>query len=93
MTRRDQPDLFGDSQPELFAADAVPIAYCPGPDRVRARVSRILAEARRAETLPWDRARAKLYRTILPQMTLCLPDEEAARLQREFDEEMLRLEA
>jgi hypothetical protein len=69
MARHNQPDLFGDSQNELFDADAAPVAYQPDPDRVRARLHRILSEARAAQTLPWDRSRASLYRTIVPQMT------------------------
>jgi hypothetical protein len=52
-----------------------------------------ISEARAAETLPWDRESARLYRTIFPQMTLSLPDEEAAQLRFEFDTEMARLEA
>ena len=55
--------------------------------------SEILAEARSAETLPWDSARISLYRTIFPQMTLWLPDEEGAQLRFEFEEELERLEA
>ncbi len=92
MPRAKQPDLFGDDQPDLFG-DEPPKAYVADPDRVRARLYKILAEARAAETLPWDSARVSLYRTIFPQMTLWLPDEEAAQLRFEFEEEMERLEA
>ena len=34
-----------------------------------------------------------LYRTIFPQMTNWLPEEEAAQLRFAFDTEMARLEA
>jgi tRNA nucleotidyltransferase/poly(A) polymerase len=88
-----QPDLFGDDQPELFDEDAPPRVYRADPERVRARLSKILAEARAAETLPWDRGRLSLYQTIFPQMTNWLPDEEAAQLRFEFEAELKRLDA
>ena len=43
-------------------------------DSVRARLHKILAEARAAQKLPWDPARVSLYRTIFPQMTNWLPE-------------------
>ena len=92
MQRHNQPDLFGHSQAEIFAPGAAPIAYLPDPDRVRARLARILSEARAAQTLPWDRSRADLYRIIVPQMTLSLPEDEAAQWRLEFETEMARLE-
>jgi hypothetical protein len=92
MARHNQPDLFGDSRSELFAGDAAPVAYHPDPDRVRRRLRRILAEARAAATVPWEPRRAGLYRTIVPQMTLSLPDEEAAQWRLDFEAEMARLE-
>jgi hypothetical protein len=93
MVRVGRSDLFGeDPQPDLFGADAVP-AYRPDPDKVRSRLHRILTEARAARTLPWDSTRASLYRTIFPQMTLWLPEEEAAQLRFDFETEMARLQA
>jgi hypothetical protein len=41
--------------------------------------------------MPWDRSRQGFYRTIFPQMTLWLPDEEAAQYRLEFENEMERL--
>jgi hypothetical protein len=93
MSRTNQPDLFvADSEPDLFGADAAPV-YRPDPDKVRARLHRILAEAKAARTLPWDSSRASLYRTIFPQMTLWLPEEEAVQLRFDFEAEMTRLQA
>ena len=60
---------------------------------MRARLHKILAEARAADTLPWDEESARLYRAIFPQMTLALPEEEAAQLRFEFEAEMEQLEA
>jgi len=94
MTRPTQPDLFGtDSQPELFDADAAPPAYRPDPDQVRARLHRILSEARAADHLPWDEDKVLLYQTIFPHMAGWLPEDEAAQLRFEFDTEIARLKA
>ena len=94
MARSPQQDLFeADEQAELFEPDAAPPAYRPDPDKVRARLHKILAEARAAEKLPWDRDKLLVYRTIFPQMTGWLPEEEAAQLRFEFDAELARLKA
>jgi hypothetical protein len=92
MARAGQPDLFvSESQPNLFGAQAAP-AYRPDPGKVRARLHKILAEARAAQTPPWEPARVSLYRTIFPQLTLWLPEDEGAQLRFEFETEMARLE-
>ena len=94
MARDDQPDLFGtETQDDLFDEDAAPVEYRADPDKVRARLHRILAEARAARKLPWEPTRVSLYRTIFPQMTNWLPDEEGAQLRFEFETEIKRLEA
>lgn len=87
-----QDDLFGNAQPSLFPEAAAPVDYRPDPDKVRAKIIRIITEARSAETFPWDSARQKFYRTVVPQMSLWLPDEEAAQLRFEFETEVKRLE-
>ena len=84
-------DLFEeDSQPDLFGGQAAP-AYRPDLDKVRARLNKILAETRAAESLP--SSRALLLRTIFPHMTSWLPEEEGAQLRLEFAQEMERLKA
>lgn len=94
MARSPQQDLFeAETQAELFEPDATPPAYRPDPEDVRARLHRILAEARAAKKLPWDRDRLLVYRTIFPQMAGWLPEEEAAQLRFAFDTEMARLKA
>lgn len=93
MGHADQPD---DSEPEmqtdLFGADPVP-AYRPDPDKVRSRLHKILAEVRAANKLPWEPTTVSLYRTIFPQMTNWLPEDEGAQLRFQFEEELARLEA
>jgi hypothetical protein len=94
VTSRSQRDLFAtDAQPDLFGAEAVTPVYRPDPDKVRSRLHKILAEARAAERLPWEPTKVSLYRTIFPQMTNWLPDEEAAHLRFAFETELERLEA
>jgi hypothetical protein len=93
MNRAGQPDLFRvEEQPDLFG-DSRPPAYRPDADKVRTRLYKILAEARAARRLPWEPTRVSLYRTIFPQMTLWLPEDEGAQLRFEFETELLRLEA
>jgi hypothetical protein len=94
MAQPSQQDLFEtEAQAELFEPDAAPPKYRPDPDQVRARLQRILAEARAAKMLPWDRDKLLVYRTIFPHMAGWLPEEEAAQLRFEFDTEMARLKA
>ena len=62
MVRNGQTDLFrAEEQPDLFG-DSRPSAYRPDPDKVRARLHKILAEARAAQRLPWEPTRLSLYR-------------------------------
>jgi hypothetical protein len=93
MPPKTELNLFtSDAQSDLFGAEAAP-AYRPDPEKVRARLWKILGEARAAEKLPWEPTRVSLYRTIFPQMSLFLPEEEGAQLRFEFEAELARLEA
>lgn len=97
MSGNEEPDLFGtesnDQQPDLFGAQAAPPAYRPDPDKVRARLHKLLAEARAAQSLPWEPSTVSLYRTIFPQMAGFLPAEEGAQLCFQFEAEIERLKA
>ncbi len=93
MATGGQPDFFqAERQPDLFGPAAAS-AYRPDPAKVRSRLHKILAEARAAQKLPWESTTVSLYRTIFPQMSLWLPDEEAAQFRLEFETELARLEA
>jgi hypothetical protein len=93
MARDTQPDMFSkDTQSDLFGADTAP-SYHPDPEKVRARLHKILTEARSAQKFPWEPTRVSLYRTIFPQMSLWLPEDESAQLRFEFETEIKRLEA
>ena len=82
------PDLFANEAPRgLEAASA-------DPERVRARLLAMLAQARAAEASPpWNERTTRLYQIIFPQMANWLPDEEAAQLRLDFAQEMNRLKA
>lgn len=93
MAQGDEPDFFdNEPQGDLFGSEPTP-AYRPDPDKVRSRLNKILAEARAAETLPWEPTTVSLYRTIFPQMAGFLPEDEGAQLRFQFEEELARLQA
>jgi len=77
---------------DLFGSEPAP-AYRPDPDKVRARLQKISAEARASETLPWEPTTLSLYRTIFPQMAGFLPEDEGTQLCFQFEEELARLKA
>lgn len=94
MVHGNQPDMFPEeNHSDLFGEDKPTTEYRADPDSVRAELYKILAEARAAERLPWEPKTVLLYRTIFPQMTNWLPDEEGAQLRFEFETEIRRLEA
>jgi hypothetical protein len=94
MASSRQPDLFQtDEQSDQFGEDAPTPEYRADLDSVRAELYKMLAEARAAERLAWEPRKVLLYRTIFPQMTNWLPDEEGAQLRFEFETEIKRLEA
>jgi hypothetical protein len=88
-----QGDLFDDEPADLFDEDRPTPVFRADPDKVRRDLHKMLAEARAAQTMPWNAKDLLLYRTIFPQMTNWLPQEEAAQLRREFEAELVRLEA
>lgn len=95
MKKQQGPDLFGntDLQGDLFGDAPTQTAWQPNPDKVRRRLERILAEARAAETMPWDWSQQSLYKTIFPQMAGLLPEDEAAQYCFQFEQEWERLKA
>jgi len=94
MARSHQQDLFAaEGQAELFEPSAAPPAYRPDLDQVRARLHKILGEARAAKQLPWDGDQLLVYQTIFPQMAGWLPEDEGAQLRFEFETELVRLKA
>jgi len=91
MSDQIQPDMLGETQPDLFAGAAQVVDYTPDPDKVRAKLLAVLDKARAAPTEPWSRRDLDYYRVVFPQMTNWLPREEARQLCRAFEAEVERL--
>lgn len=49
-----QGDLFGQDQADPSDEDHETPTYYPDPDEIRAKLYKILAEARAAQSMPWD---------------------------------------
>ncbi len=91
MSRSTQPDLFG-TQSDLFGPPPKQ-SYAPSLATVRAEVNKVLEKARIAKETPWTAKEIAFWKTVFPQMTNWLPEEEAAQLRQAFMEEIRRLEA
>lgn len=92
MTSPRQGDLFGADKIDDAEERETP-TYYPDPDEIRAELQKILGEMREAAVMPWDAQRVTLYRTIFPQMTNALPEDEAAQWRFAFMSELERLKA
>lgn len=91
MSRSNQTDLFG-THADLFG-QSPPKSYAPSLATVRAEVNKVLEKARLAKEMPWTAKEVSFWKTVFPQMTNWLPEEEAAQLRLAFSEELNRLEA
>jgi hypothetical protein len=92
MTKMGKRRSSANNQAELFGSASAP-AYTPDSGKVRASLQLILGEVRAATTMPWRPVKLSLYKTIFPQMSTWLPEDEAKQLCFEFETEMARLEA
>ncbi len=85
-----QASLFADNQPDMFGPAPTPV-WRPNPDKVRARLYKLLAEARATQPKTWEPSTLSLYRTVFPQMAGFLPAEEGSQLLLAFETELQRL--
>ena len=93
MASSRQGDLFGhDEQDDLLGDQLTPV-YHADPDQVRADCTRFSRRHGPRGRCRGSRRACSLYRTIFPQMTNWLPEEEGAQLRFEFETELTRLEA
>ena len=67
------------------------MSIAPNPTAFGDGLANIIAEARAAGTMPWNPERLRLYERLVPQMSVWLPEEEAAQLIFEFEEQVERL--
>lgn len=86
----DQLSLFGPGEGRM---QPVARSFTPEPDAVRRRLEALLQTARQARSMPWPEPRARMWRTVFPQMADWLPADEAEQLCFAFAQEMERLEA
>ncbi|MGN6515914.1 MAG: hypothetical protein ACTHLR_08745 [Rhizomicrobium sp.] len=86
-----QSEMF-ESQPDMFGTETAP-AYRPDPEKVRARLHKMLAEVRAAQGIPWGRPILTLNKNIIKENSQHRPDDEAKQLCFAFEAEIARLEA
>jgi hypothetical protein len=92
MARDEQQQALGRGQLDLFGGESA-LSNAADPEKMRALLHDLLAEARAADTIPWSPVDSGLYRTLFPQLTFWLPEEEGAQLRFEFETELARLDA
>lgn len=88
-TREMRP--FDKRRADLFGTAPAP-CYRPDPEKVRARLRRIVGEAQVAKIMPWEPTTISLYRLVVPQLTGWLPEDEGAEWRQAFEKELARLE-
>ena len=88
MTLDDQGSLFGEGR-------MTPLARAPAPDpeAIRGRLNRLIGTLRSAAAMPLSDRDARMWRTVVPNMTKWLPEEEAEAIRTAFAREMERLGA
>ena len=88
MTTEAQGSLFGEGRmtpPQRSSA--------PDPEAIRARLDRLLATLRSAETMPLSDRDARMWVVVVPNMSKWLPDAEAEAICAAFAREIERLGA
>lgn len=91
MARSNQTDLFG-TQADLFGPPPKQ-SYAPSLEKVRAEVNKVLEKARIAREMPWTAKEVAFWKTVFPQITNWLPEQEREQARAAFWEEINRLEA
>lgn len=81
------------SQLDMFrqALPVEPVSNVPDPADVRLRMRAKLRELGEAESMPWSSRDLALWRTLWPQMSRWLPDDERAEVIKAFNEQLARL--
>ena len=94
----ESPDLLGytPAQGSLFGEEANRMdspkrTTTPDPAFIRRRLQDLVETARAAQAMPWSERDARMWRTVVPNMTKWLPQDKAARIRETFEQEMRRL--
>ena len=88
-----QASLFGEAPDRIPDSPSATVSYLPDPAVIRQRLHAVLTTARQADHMPWEPRKARMWRTVFPQMANWLPEEERDQLRFEFARELERLEA
>jgi hypothetical protein len=83
-----QASLFGEGRMTPPSRDASPDA-----DAIRHRLNRLLDTLHNAATMPLSDRDARMWRSVVPNMTRWLPESEGERIRTTFAREMERLAA
>ena len=86
-----QPDLFDQQDHEAVDENRPEKLYYADPEKVRRELLLVLEQARAAQTMPWTQEKLRFHRKVFPQMSRWLPEDEAAQLCFEFEEQVKRL--
>ena len=65
----------------------------PDPGAIRGRLDRLLGLLRAAQAMPFSERDARMWATVVPNMTKWLPEAEAETVRADFAREMERLGA
>ncbi|MBB1499617.1 hypothetical protein [Paracoccus sp. MC1862] len=65
----------------------------PDPESIRGRLDRLLGILRQSETMPFSDRDARMWATVVPNMSKWLPEAEADTIRAAFNHEMERLGA
>lgn len=86
MTFDTQGSLFGEGKmtPPMRSS-------APNLTMIRKRLNHLLKTLRDAETMPLSEKDARMWRTVVPNMTKWLPETEGAAVRSTFHQEMERL--
>lgn len=89
MTPDDQGSLFGEGR--MAPLSRAPAA--PDPEAIRGRLDRLIGTLRDATAMPLSDRDARMWQTVVPNMTKWLPTGEAEAVRAAFTREMERLGA
>ena len=81
-----QASLFGEGRMTPPAGRST-----PDPEAIRSRLNRLLDTMRAASTMPLSERDARMWQTVVPNMTRWLPDEEGEAVRAAFTREIERL--
>ncbi len=88
-----QGDLFEtDPKAGHSSEEPAPFVVRIDPEKVRAKLQRVLDELCAASTMPFNARDLLYWRTVVPQMSNWLPAAEAAQVRKSFAAELERLE-